>query len=500
MEKERTGPDRLRFRGRLQGYPAQLISALFGLERSSGPVYLAGGTVRDWLLGRPAADLDLVVASGAGGCGRLLLSALGRGAFIPLGEPEDDTARVVWKGLTIDIAGFRGGARSIEDDLRLRDFTINAMAVRLVDLVDDIPDPTLIDPLQGRRDLESMMLQVCGDRAFTDDPLRMLRGYRLSAVLGFALSAAALAAIEARSPLISGVAAERIQHELDLIMESEEAMPAITGMAATGLLWHIAPELQRGLGVEQPGFHHLDVFHHSLAALGCMEEILRRPERYFPGQGPVFARYAGGKGIRKGLIWAALLHDMGKPYTMEVRPQGRITFYNHDRVGRDLFLGLAARLKWSNAARDVTGRLIELHMHPFHLCNVRRNAPLSRRACLRIWKKAGDHLPGLFLLAMADSLACRGELKPAGMEVELAALFDDLRTTIDRVVRPVVLGPRLVTGRDLIERFNLSPGPVFAVILAELELAMVEGHVHGRKEAFDWVGRYLRKKMPEERA
>jgi poly(A) polymerase len=231
-----------------------------------------------------------------------------------------------------------------------------------------------------------------------------------------------------------------------------------------------------------------------------MEEILRRPERYFPGQGQVFARYAGGKGVRKGLKWAALLHDMGKPSAMEVRPEGRITFYNHDRIGRDLFLGLAERLKWSNAARDVTGRLIELHMRPFHLCNVRRNKPLSRRACLRIWRKAGEHLPGLFLLAMADSLACRGELKPADMEVELAALFDDLRTTIDRSIRPVVSGPRLVTGRDLIERFNLSPGPVFAVILAELELAMVEGHVHGRKEALDWVGCYLQKKRPEESA
>jgi hypothetical protein len=99
MEKERTGPDRLRFRGHLQGYPARLIDALVVLERSSGPLYLAGGTVRDWLLGRPAADLDLVVASGAGTCGRLLLSSLGRGALIPLGEPEDDCARVVWNCL-----------------------------------------------------------------------------------------------------------------------------------------------------------------------------------------------------------------------------------------------------------------------------------------------------------------------------------------------------------------------------------------------------------------
>ena len=499
MKKERSGADGVKsFRSHLQGYPEKLISALLGLEPSCDRLYLAGGTVRDWLLGRSSADLDLVVESDAVACCRLLLPALGGGALVPLGEREDDAARVVWNGLTIDITGFRGGSESIEDDLRQRDFTINAMAVRLVDLVEDAAEPALIDPLGGHRDLEKKVLRAC-DHAFTDDPLRMLRGYRLSAVLGFTLSSSTEKAIVACGPLIAGVAVERISHELDLIMESEQARTTIEVMAESGILWHSIPELQSGLGVEQPGFHHLDVFHHSLAALGCMEEILRQPERFFPGQGPAFYAYAGKKGMKKHLKWSALLHDMGKPYVMEVRPEGRITFYNHDRIGRDTFLQFAGRLKWSNEAMDVIGSLIELHMHPFHLCNVRRNAPLSKRACLKIWKKAGENLPGLFLLAMADSLACQGEQKPEGMEEELATLFDDLQKTIDRVIRPVLTGARLMTGRDLIEFFNLSPGPVFATILTGLELAMVEGRVCNRKEALDWVGQYLQnKEMPED--
>jgi poly(A) polymerase len=499
MKKERSGADGVKsFRSHLQQYPEKLIRALLGLEMNCGRLYLAGGTVRDWLLGRPSADLDLVVESGAVACCRLLLQALVGGALVPLGDPEDDAARVVWNGLTIDITGFRGGSESIEDDLQQRDFTINAMAVRLVDLVEDAAEPALIDPLGGYRDLEKRVLRAC-DHAFTDDPIRMLRGYRLSAVLGFTLSASTQRAIKVCGPLIAGVAVERISHELDLIMESEQAQAAIKAMADSGILWQIIPELQSGLGVEQPGFHHLDVFHHSLAALGCMEEILRQPERFFPGRGPAFGAYADGKGKKKLLKWSALLHDLGKPYVMEVHPGGRITFYSHDWIGREIFLRFSGRLKWSNETRDLVGSMIELHMHPFHLCNVRRNTPLSKRACLKIWKKAGDNLPGLFLLAMADSLACQGEQKPEGMEEELATLFDDLQKTIDRVIRPVVSGPRLMTGRDLIELFNLSPGPVFTTILTRLELAMVEGRVCNRKEALDWVGQYLQnKEMPED--
>jgi poly(A) polymerase len=491
MKKERVcGDGMCSLRNSLQDFPQQLISALSRVESHCGRLYLAGGTVRDWMLGKASADLDFVVTSGAVACCRVLLSELGGGTLVPLGDPEDDTARVVWNGLIVDVTGFRGGAQCIEDDLRRRDFTINAMAVRFADLVDEWGVPILLDPMGGRQDLASGMLRAC-DQAFVDDPLRILRGYRLSAIFGFAIDNSTQAEMDACAPLIGNVAVERISHELDLIMGSERAYPTITAMAESTILRQILPELYSGMGVEQPGYHHLDVFYHSLAALGCMEEILRQPERYFPGHGSVFSRYIGENEIR--LKWSALLHDLGKPQTMDVHPdqEGRITFYNHDRIGRDVFLRFAERLKWSNADKDMVGRLIELHMHPFHLCNVWRKSGISKRACLRIWKRAGDNLPGLFLLAMADSLAGQGEKKPEGMEDELACLFCDLQKTIDGAIRPVLSGPRLVTGTDLIDRFNLSPGPDFSTILAKLELAMVEGYVHDRKEALDWVAQYL---------
>ncbi len=478
------------FKERLQTNPVALVAALSNLNIACSGLYVTGGTVRDWLMDRPCVDLDLVVESEAAACCRMLQKELGGGAVVPLGEPENDTVRLVWQGLTIDISGYRRGAVSIEEDLNHRDFTINAMAVSLSDLLSETDEPKLFDPTGGRDDLQNRILRTC-DRAFTDDPLRMLRGFRFCATLRFSFHSSVLDEIKSCAHLIVRPAAERVSHELDLIMDSELAGKAFAAMAKTGILWHIIPELKAGSGLVQPGFHHLDVFSHSIEALACMEKILRRPGDYYAGWASVFLPYIEEEKIR--LKWASLLHDLGKPATKEVHPdeQGRVTFYNHDRVGREIFFDVAKRLRWSKKAREVVGRLIELHMYPFHLCNASRTSELSKKACLRIWKKAGRELPGIFLLAMADSLACRGEMKPESMEKELEFLFQKLQTIIAHSIQPVFAGSKLVTGRDLIEVFHLTPGPVFSRVLEALETARVEGMVHDRQEALDWLTKYL---------
>jgi poly(A) polymerase len=480
-------------RDHLQQYPERLISALLRIEKDCGHIYLAGGTIRDWLLGRPSADLDLVVQSGQEIYCRRLLSELGGGALVHLGDKQD--VRVVWNQFTVDFSRFRGGSRQIEGDLLQRDFTINAMAVGLSDCVSTLGAPVLIDPMGGIKDLKAQILRGC-DNAFIDDPLRILRGFRLSAVLDFIIDSSTLLKMKECASLLVHVSAERISHELDLIMESGNAWKAIKAMAESTILWDIIPELHQGMGVEQPGFHHLDVFHHCLATLGLMEEILQNPISFYSDCGGVISCYLRNSAILMRLKWAALLHDMGKPLAMEVRQEkdGRITFYNHDRIGKDMLFRLAGRLKWSNDTKEVVGTLIELHMHPFHLCNVRRRSELSNRACLKICKRAGKHLPGLFLLAMADSLASQGEKKPERMEYELTSLFVELQRIIDQKIRPVLTSPRLLNGTDLIEQFHLVPGPIFSSILAAIELAMVEGQIRDREEALDWVSQYLHNK------
>jgi poly(A) polymerase len=193
------------------------------------------------------------------------------------------------------------------------------------------------------------------------------------------------------------------------------------------------------------------------------------------------------------LNWAALFHDIGKPPTFCIRDDkdGRITFYNHDRAGGDLFRKIAERLRLSREDVKQIGRLIELHMWPFHLNNVRQQSCLTPRAALRLVKAAGPELSGLFMLAMADTLAGRGAGRPQGMEKNIATLYEDLCKVFRQRIKPVLEKPRLLTGIDLQKLFSLTPGPIFRTILDGLQQAQVAGEVRSRAEAIEWVRTFI---------
>jgi len=472
----------------LQTYAEELRRALGQVARRGGqPMYVAGGPVRDWLLGVAAKDLDFTLPRGAVACAREISALLG-GAFVLLDEGED-VARVVWQGLTLDFSGFRNQATTIEDDLGQRDFTINAMAVSLDPETGALASFSVIDPLGGAADLAQKLIRTPDVANLLADPLRLLRAYRFAATLGFAIEARTEAAIATHGALLADPARERVAYELGLIMASARAWQTISRMEQSGLLGRVFPELLPGLGLAQPASHHLDVFGHSLEALRCLEKILREPGAYFPGQGGLFSEVALGKQAAL-LKWAALFHDLGKPATHRLVGE-KITFYNHDQAGAAIFEGIAERLHWPKDDRNRVARLIALHMWPFHLGNARLRTGITRKACLRLVKAAGDDLPGLFLLAMADSLAGQGVGKPEEMEENLAALFLEVRGVYAEYIQPVLARPPLLTGHDLIEVFALEPGPAFKEILDGLVVAQVEGQVADRDQALAWVQTFL---------
>ena len=220
------------------------------------------------------------------------------------------------------------------------------------------------------------------------------------------------------------------------------------------------------------------------------DRIVAQPADFYPDQGQELVQYLAQDKRTVWLKWAALFHDLGKPAALRLAGE-RITFYNHERIGAELFAALARRLRWSREKFERIGSLVALHMWPFHLSNVRRKrGAVTARACLKMYKAAEGELAGLFLLAMADSLAGQGPDKPAGMENELAALFTQVLGVCKTQVAPVLAGPRLVTGKDLIA-MGLAPGPLFKDILAEVEKAQVEGVVQDRAQALDMVRRFL---------
>jgi poly(A) polymerase len=480
----------------LQEYPEELIQALADLmQEKSDFCYISGGTVRDWFMGVESKDLDLTVPDDGYGWAKSLASKLD-GTFVPM-DAEEDVARVVWQGICVDFSSFREGTETIEEDLLKRDFTINSMAVVFPVDPDDIWDetarPRIFGQDRGMDDLQDKVIRCSSPAVFVSDPLRLLRAYRFMAVLGFEIEPGTRAAIRKHRELLFLVAEERLTYEMDCIISSSWAVSGLAIMHEDEVLAELLPELYRGVGVEQPSSHHLDVFEHSMATFGQMIEVLNDPEKYFPGHGEKLVDYLANGRRRALLKWSALLHDLGKPQTHKIREDkdGRITFYNHDREGARLFEIISARFKWSREDSDYVSRLISIHMWPFHLNNARRKTGLTPKAYLRLVKATKGEFPGLFMLAMADSLAGRGKGKPLAMEEDVASLYSEVNEVYQQKIQPVLDSPRLLDGNDLMKLFGLDPGPLFKEIFENLESAQVEGEVSSREGAIDWVKKFL---------
>lgn len=478
-------------------YPKSLARVLARvIGGRSGRFYLTGGLVRDRLLGRKSVDLDITVPIGGVDCARELARELG-GAFVLLDEKED-VGRVVWRGYNVDLAAFREGAKTIDEDLKKRDFTINALGLRVscggLEPGGFNWESDIIDPTGGVVDLEAGLIRHTSPRVFASDPLRLLRAYRFTAALDFTIAPDTEKLIREHAGLISQTAPERLSYELQLIMESCRAGAAFDMMGDSGVLAALFPELLAGVGVLQPASHHLDVFGHSMAALREMEAIQGNPEQYFPERGKKFTGYLQQGKRRVWLKWAALFHDLGKSVTFGINKEkgDRITFYNHDGRGAAIFEEIARRFRWSRRDTVQVCRLIARHMWPFHLNNARRKTGLTAKAYLRLAKTMGEELPGLFLLAMADSLAGRGPGRPPDMESDIARLCDEAAGAYEKIIKPVLDTPRLITGHDIKQMFGVSPGSVFRDIFDGLEKARVAGLVTTREEALEWVRIFLK--------
>ena len=467
--------------------PERVIGALVeAAEGLKSPLYLCGGAVRDLLLGRPPLDLDFTTAR-AGELSRLLARTLP--ATLVVLDEEEQAWRMVWKGRDLDITGMRDPSAEIVDDLKLRDFTINAMAVRIDQESLARGSGELIDPCGGEGDLAAGVVRMVSTKAFADDPLRRLRAFRFAACLDLVVDDRTMAELSRQEGSLAKVARERVDHELELIMACGRAGPTFEQMRDNAVLAEIIPELIVGRGVKQPASHHLDVLDHGLAALCAIEEVNRDPARWYPDSGHDFYKWLSRGNNRRNLCWAALLHDIGKPLSRGMKGE-RITFYNHDQAGAREVAKIAGRLRWSRKQREQVARLVRLHMWPFHLNNARRKTGIRPRACLKIYRAAGDDLAGLFLLAMADSIAGRGPGRPETMEADLAELYREVIGVVRERISPLHKRPPLLTGHDL-KDMGIAPGPIYKKILEAIFAAQVNGELTSPEEAAAFVETFL---------
>lgn len=451
--------------------------------------YLVGGLLRDQQLERPlrALNVDLAVPSGSLAFCRALAGTL-HGAFIPLDE-ETGTGRVVVEGaggvlLELDISDFRGA--TIEDDLRGRDFTINAMAMSLEDWLRDPHHPQrMIDPLDGRGALARRRLIACFPGTFEADPIRILRAFRFAAQLEFELAPETLPLMRDAAKHLARVSGERVRDELLLIFDTDCAAPAIASLNDLGVIDVLIPELIPGRGMSQGDLHHLDVLGHQLETIVQADRFLKEFAEFSePLRSPLAAYCAEPlveRRSRKSLIkLAGLLHDVGKPARRTVEADGEIWFLGHEENGAVLARGVVERLRLSNREAEMVCQLVLHHLRPGFLS---REPQLTRRAVYRFFRDLGDNGPGCLLTWWADRMATRGSKSRLDQVDQQRDRLEELFRAYFFQAAEVVKPPRLLDGRQLMEAFHVSSGPLIGTLLVGIEEAQAEGRVRTAEEA-----------------
>jgi len=479
--------------------PGSLAERIACFVRDQGvEAYLVGGCVRDALLGRSSHDLDFVVIGRALSIARRVANHFGA-AFYAL-DAERDTGRVIFRQgegqepFYVDFAAARGG--SLAADLALRDFTINAIAVRL-------DGAQVVDPHGGRVDLSAGLLRAVSDRAFRDDPLRTMRAVRLAAELGFEIEPRTEALLRQAVPLLGDVSAERARDELCKLLALPGAAHSLRRLSEFGLLAVLLPEVEALRGVTQSAPHQLDVFEHTLETVRWAEEIIAAVQ---PGQQPALEalglsslsrfplavhlaeRTSGGRTRAVLLKLAALLHDVGKPVTRTVEPDGRIRFRTHEQRGATLAARTLTRLRFSVQEVRLVQALVANHMRSMFMSA--RRLP-SRRAIYRFFRDTGEAGVDVALLALADHRAVWGAALVPERWAHLVEVVTLLLTHWYERRERAIAPPKLISGRDLIERFGLEEGPRIGELLEAVREAQVMGRVRTREEALAWVERIL---------
>jgi poly(A) polymerase len=460
-------------------------------------LHVAGGAVKDCLLGRPISDVDVVFPPGAEGiAARFALRTGATRIALRQDEPHKMIERVIAREgdetLLFDFTARRG--TSIEDDLAGRDFTVTAMALPLSAFING-DFSRLIDPFGGRGAIRDKEIRALSDETFRQDPLRLLRAFRLAAELGFTIHGETLAKVTRDSALLGSVSGERVRDEIFRILEVSPCHPSIEAMDRVSLLGHVFPEMAAMKGIEQGGYHALDVWSHTMLCLKELESLLANPREEFGDAGADFRDYltdafVRGRSRAALLKLAVLLHDAGKPDKVSRDVEGQTHFYGHAAAGEAFAEAIAERLRLAKAERDYLKLLVVNHMHLVHLT---AETSRSRRSVLHFFRKYGEDYRALLLLFAADTRATAGpKMTPERVRLIRDAVTEMLRL-YEEDLRPRLYSPPLLTGGDLIARFGLEPGPLIGEILRKVEDARLEELVFDRDSALEYIAALLKK-------
>ncbi|NPA06448.1 MAG: CCA tRNA nucleotidyltransferase [Chloroflexi bacterium] len=481
----------------------ELALQVRSLGGADAALYLVGGAVRDWLLERPIGDLDFVLPQGAIAFARRVADALNAAFFVL--DAERDVARViVHKGpertpLFLDFAAFRGA--NLEEDLRARDFTINAMAI------DPFQPERLHDPTHGLQDLKDKIVRVCYPDAFRDDPIRVLRAVRLAVQLEFKMDPETQRRLRDDATLLARSTPERQRDELIRMLAHPKADSALRVAAALDALPVIWPEIRLLKDVAlfpdrpMPGWdyalatvHYVHRLMQTLSrehnpeasanfALGMVSWLLGRYRRQLAEHWTT--RLHPYRDVRPLVVWAAVYHAWGMT---QVRPVATAHGWQYPGYAEHSARAAEARgqaLRLSRAEVRRLVRVVRYHIEPLHFAE--DETALDDRAIHRFFRAAGEAGIDAVFIALASVLARYGLTPPHDLwerHVRVARrLLEAWWERYDQVIEP----PTLLRGDEVQQILGIPAGPMVGLALRALQEAQAAGEIHSPEDATQWL-------------
>ncbi len=452
--------------------------------------YLVGGSVRDFIMGKPFIDRDIAVR-GAEKYSRELADKLDA-TFIEL-DSENKIYRLVLKDKInyLDISELRGN--SIEDDLKERDFTINAIAY-------DLKTDKIIDIVNGKTDIENKIIRAIKYKNFDDDPLRLLRAFRFMAVTGFEIESKTLEYIKEKANLLLNPSKERIHDEILKLFGGKYASKTLLTMLDCGILEIIFPFVKEMKLVPSNSHHHLDLIYHVI-------ETVNQTEKQYEGASLQVKEHLntvdfGGYPRINHLKLAAFMHDIGKYSTWTVEDNGktiwklsdgfpypdssnlRHRFIKHDFEGAKQAEIFLKSLKFSNKQINYISDMIRNHIYP---SSVISSPNLDKKVMMRYVRKMENNAIDNIILAKADRLSAQGVAVTQKMTEDninglnkLLNFYLDVKDTL----KPL---PVLLNGNEIMEILKLKPSPKLGNVISALHEAQLNGEVNTKEEALSFI-------------
>ncbi|UCE98415.1 MAG: CCA tRNA nucleotidyltransferase [Dehalococcoidia bacterium] len=485
-----------------------LLSQIEGLLTNFNTrAYIVGGFLRDLVIKRETADIDIALKADVLHIAPKVADNLG-GKFVSLDE-RNGIYRIILpktgghpddKQWQIDFSAIEG---DIENDLSQRDFTIDAMAIDLNKIIQGVAISDIIDPFNGLQDIEKQIVKTTSDTVFKKDAVRLLRAVRLADELGFTIYSETEDLIRQNCHLIATIAGERLREELLRLLENTKSSQSVLYMDDLGLLTNLISDLAETKGVEQPKEHQWDVFNHSVRAIDAIDFVLRKGNWQYTDMKVLDyinwtselaehfkSKVSSGSNRRLLLKLAALLHDIAKPQTKIINTQGRIRFLGHPKQGASIVTSILERLRFSTRETKQVATIVYHHLRPVQTS---RDESPTDRAIYRYFRDTDEVAIDVLFFSLADHLATRG------LDLNIAAWRQhsnlvNYMLNQHKKQRNEIKPPKLINGHDLMRNLNLKPGPEVGRLLEAIREAHVCREIKTKDEALVYAHNLLTSK------